>query len=177
MEFRIADTFTDSLARLTADEQKAVKTTAFDLQLNPAQPGLQFHKLDKPRDPNFWSVRVSSNVRLIVHKNNESLLLCYVDHHDKAYQWAERRRLETHPKRGAAQLVEIRETVKEIVVPHYVQAETPAVIDHRYRRPLFAGLSDDQLLNYGVPDEWLNDVRVATEDTLLALADHLPAEA
>jgi hypothetical protein len=29
MEFRIADTFTDSLARLTGDEQKAVKTTAF----------------------------------------------------------------------------------------------------------------------------------------------------
>jgi hypothetical protein len=30
-EFRIADTFTESLARLTGDEQKAVKTTAFDL--------------------------------------------------------------------------------------------------------------------------------------------------
>ncbi len=40
MEFRIADTFTDSLARLTSDEQKAVKTTAFDLQLNPASAGI-----------------------------------------------------------------------------------------------------------------------------------------
>jgi hypothetical protein len=30
MNFRIADTFTDSLARLTGDEQKAAKTTAFD---------------------------------------------------------------------------------------------------------------------------------------------------
>jgi len=28
MEFRIADTFTDSLAKLTGSEQKAVKTTA-----------------------------------------------------------------------------------------------------------------------------------------------------
>jgi hypothetical protein len=44
-------------------------------------------------------------------------LLCYVDHHDKAYDWAERRKLETHPITGAAQLVEIRETVKEILVP------------------------------------------------------------
>ena len=114
MEFRIADTFTDSLARLTGDEQKAVKTTAFDLQLNPAQPGLKLHKLDKPKDPNFWSVRVSSDVRLIVHKSSESLLLCYVAHHDKAYQWAERRKLEIHPKTGAAQLVEIRETVREV---------------------------------------------------------------
>src|SRR5215831_14102294 len=42
MEFRIADTFTDSLARLTGEEQKAVKTTAFDLQLNPAHPGIDW---------------------------------------------------------------------------------------------------------------------------------------
>jgi hypothetical protein len=45
MDFRIADTFTDSLARLTSEEQKVAKTTAFDLQLNPANPGLQFHRL------------------------------------------------------------------------------------------------------------------------------------
>ena len=45
MEFRISDTFTDSLARLTGEEQKAVKTTTFDLQLNPANPGFKFHKL------------------------------------------------------------------------------------------------------------------------------------
>jgi mRNA-degrading endonuclease RelE of RelBE toxin-antitoxin system len=114
MNFRIADTFTDSLARLTGDEQKAVKTTAFDLQLNPASPGMQFHRLDAVRDPNFWSVRVSRDTRLIVHRSADSLLLCHVDHHDKAYQWAQRRKLETHPKTRAAQLVEIRETVREI---------------------------------------------------------------
>lgn len=34
MDFRIADTFTDSLARLMGEEQKAVETTAFDLQRN-----------------------------------------------------------------------------------------------------------------------------------------------
>src|SRR5947209_14971028 len=126
MEFRIADTFTDSLARLTGEEQKAVKTTAFDLQLNPVNPGMSFHKLDKSKDKNFWSVRVSGAIRLIVHRSEASLLLCYVDHHDKAYAWAERRKLETHPKTGAAQLVEIRETVKEIIVPVYVQTQTAA---------------------------------------------------
>ena len=65
MQFRIADTFTDSLARLTGEEQKAVKTTAFDLQLNPAAPGMQFHKLDKAKDKNFWSVRAGSDMRLL----------------------------------------------------------------------------------------------------------------
>ena len=173
MDFRIADTFTDSLGKLTGDEQKAVKTTAFDLQLNPVNPGLSFHKLEKSKDKNFWSVRVSGDIRLIVHKTPGSLLLCYVAHHDKAYDWAERRRLETHPKTGAAQLVEIRETVQEIVIPTYVEEPRPIAA----RKPLFAQASDDELLNYGVPAEWLADVREATEDTLLALADHLPSEA
>ncbi len=178
MEFRIADTFTESLARLTTEEQKAVKTTAFDLQLNPANPGMSFHRLDKAKDKNFWSVRVTSDIRLIVHKSDESLLLCYVGHHDKAYDWAERRRLETHPKTGAAQFVEIRETVKEVVVPVYVQTDLPGVERAvAEKKPAFAGVSDNQLLGYGVPAEWLNDVKKATDDTLLALTDHLPAEA
>lgn len=173
MEFRIADTFTDSLARLTGEEQKLVKTTAFDLQVNPASPGMSFHKLDRAKDKHFWSVRVGSDIRLIVHRSESSLLLCYVDHHDKAYEWAERRKLETHPRTGAAQLIEIRETVQEVVVPVYVQRESqpPAL------PLLFPAVSDDELLSYGVPPEWLTDVKQATEDTLLTLADHLPAEA
>mgnify|MGYP000654555731 FL=1 len=173
MDVRIADTFTDSLARLTGDEQKAVKTTAFDLQVNPANPGMSFHKLDKAKDKNFWSVRVSLDIRLIVHKTQSSLLLCFVDHHDKAYDWAERRKLETHPRTGAAQLVEIRETVQEIVVPQYVEVPKPPPA----QLPLFDKFSDDDLLSYGMPAEWMNDVRQATDQSLLSLADHLPGEA
>lgn len=177
MDFRIADTFTDSLARLTGDEQKAVKTTAFDLQLNPAHPGMSFHKIDQAKDKNFWSVRVGSDIRLIVHKSDADLLLCYVDHHDKAYDWAQRRKLEPHPKTGAAQLVEIRETVKEVVVPVYVQTELAVREPAAEKQPILGGVSDDRLLGYGVPAEWINDAKTATEDTLLALTDHLPAEA
>src|SRR5205809_3411123 len=147
MEFRIADTFTDSLGRLMREEQKAVKTTAFDLQIDAANPGMQFHKLGKARDPNFWSVRVSRDIRLIVHKTDTSMLLCYVDHHDEAYRWAERRKLETHPKTGAAQLVEIRETVKEIVVPIYKEVAEQALAKPR----LFEHVADEELLGYGVP--------------------------
>src|SRR5947208_429954 len=144
MEFRIADTFTDSLARLSGDEQKAVKTTAFDLQLDPSSPGMRFHKLERAKDKNFASVRVNDDIRLIVHKTPGSLLLCYVDHHDRAYDWAERRRLQTHPRTGAAQLVEIRETVQQIVVPVYqdqptTRPTTPALL-------LFAGTPEDELL-------------------------------
>ncbi len=184
MEFRIADTFTDSLARLTGDEQKAAKTTAFDLQLNPASPGLSFHKLDKAKDKNFWSVRVSGDLRVIVHKTRHSLMLCYVDHHDKAYRWAERRKLETHPKTGAAQFVEVRERVEEIKPPTPPYAPAPTgqfmpspAIKSKAKPLLFEGRSADELLSYGVPPEWLGDVMLADEDSVLVLAGHLPAEA
>lgn len=176
MNFLIADTFTDSLARLSGDEQKAVKTTAFDLQLNPASPGLSLHKLDKAKDRNFRSVRAGSDIRLIVHKTAGSLMLCYADHHDKAYQWAERRKLEVHPKTGAAQFVEVRERIEEVAVPLYVAEPVPRVLAPA-KPLLFADVADDDLLGYGVPAEWLADVRRADEDSLLELADHLPAEA
>jgi mRNA-degrading endonuclease RelE of RelBE toxin-antitoxin system len=173
MDFRISDTFTDSLARLTGEEQKAVKTTAFDLQMNPAAPGMQFHKLDKAKDKNFWSVRVGSDIRLIVHRTPASLLLCYVGHHDSAYQWAERRRIETHPVTGAAQLVEIRERVEEVTIRRRIEAEPLAPA----KPVLFASVSTDDLMSCGVPIEWLDEVRRATEDNLLELGTHLPGEA
>ena len=178
MDFRIADTFTDSLARLTGDEQKLAKTTAFDLQLNPAHPSMQLHRIEKSKDKNFWSVRAGSDLRIVLHKTNASLLLCFVDHHDKAYDWAARRKLETHPTTGAAQLVEVRETVQQVFVPVFVQTALPlAPKPGTPSKLLFADRSDDELLAYGVPTEWLADVRAANEDTLLALTDHLPAEA
>ena len=173
MQFRIADTFTASLARLTNEQQKAAKTTAFDLQLNPAQPGHSLHRVTGAKDPNFWSVRVNMDLRIIVHRTNEGVALCYVGHHDDAYRWAERRKLETHPTTGAAQLVELREVVQEIAVPVYVETE----VQVPPKPLLFAHIPDYQLLGYGVPVEWLEDVRAANEDSLLDLTDHLPAEA
>ena len=170
MQFRIADTFTSSLARLTGDEQKSVKIAALDLQLNPAHPSLQFHKLEKAKDKRFWSVRAGSDVRVIVHRADDSLLLCYTAHHDAAYHWAEKRRLEVHPQTGAAQLVELRETIQEVFVPNYVE-------DRRPKPLLFAHIPDSELLGYGVPAAWLEAVKAADEDTVLTVATHLPAEA
>src|SRR5690606_38091728 len=89
------------------------------------------------------------------------------------YRWAERRRLQTHPTTGAAQLVEVRERVEEIVVPTYVAVAEPTPAPE----PLFARIPEDDLLQYGVPPDWIDEVQQATEDSLLELADHLPQEA
>lgn len=187
MEFRIADTFTSALGRLTRDEQKAVKTSVFDLQTDPTGQGLQLHRIDTSKDPNFWSARVNRDIRIIVHKTASSLLLAYVDHHDDAYKWAERRRIEAHPKTGAVQIVEVRERVEEIARPASRQQQLD-LGDGVEILPLspkgkpeptipFRGLDGEKLLSVGVPSDWIDDVLAATEDRFLDIAMHLPGEA
>ncbi len=167
MNFHLASTFIDSLARLPAQEQKAAKASALDLQLDPTSPGLQFHRIERSKDPNFWSIRVNRDLRIIVHKTASSLMLAYVDHHDEAYAWAERRRIETHPTTGATQIVEVRERVEEIAIAAPKAAPS-----------LFAKLKADDLLSVGVPPDWVADVLTAeNEDRFLELAVHLPSEA
>ena len=151
MEFRIAASFTTALAKLATQEQKAAKTTAFDLQMDPAAPGLHFHRIDRSRDPNFWSIRVSGDIRIIIHKTEASFLLAYVGHHDDAYAWAERRRIEAHPRTGAIQIVEVRERVEEIAAPPPPAAPAPPA-------QIFRALSAEDLLGIGVPPDWVEDV-------------------
>ena len=177
MEFRIADTFTSSLSRLTAQEQKAVKTTAFDLLMDPSSTGLSIHKLDRAKDSSFWSVRVNADIRLIVHRTKSSLLLVYVDHHDDAYKWAERRKIERHPTTGAMQLVEVREHIEEVETVRPVEVPEPARQPVAPKPKIFDNLRKFELMAFGVPENWVDDVRKATEDSLFDIIEHLPQEA
>src|SRR5690606_17286498 len=132
----------------------AVKLTAFDLHmhmdsLDSAPAGLRLHKIDKSKDPNFWSASSNMDLRIIFHRTEGSILLCYVDHHDKAYRWAEKRKLETHPATGAAQLVVVREVQRE------EQAEPVPFKYPKAADPIFIGQSEVALLGYGVPQDWI----------------------
>lgn len=183
MDFRIADTFTAALTRLPAQEQKAVKVSVLDLQLDPSAPGLQLHRIDKSKDPNFWSARVGRDIRLILHRTAASILICYVDHHDRAYAWAERRRIEAHPRTGAVQIVEVLERSEQAAAWSSDESLATGIADEPVAAPagpadlIFAGLTDDALLDVGVPQDWLYPVREATEQGFYELAERLPAEA
>lgn len=177
MNLLLADTFTAALARLPAHESKAVKTTVFDLQVDPSGKGMSFHRIEGSKDPNFWSVRVTRDLRLIVHKTGSSLLVAYVGHHDPAYAWAERRRIEAHPRTGAIQIVEVRERVEERAAAPSAEAVQPELPISVPPPPLFAALDEEALLRIGVPVDWIVDLRSAGEEEFFRMADHLPAEA
>jgi hypothetical protein len=105
-----------------------------------------------------------------VHRTATSLLLCFVGHHEAAYTWAVRRRIERHPTTGAAQLVELPERIETVMDPWVKPAGDE-------KRALFSEVSDEALLGYGIPTEWLAEVRRADENTLFDIAERLPQEA
>jgi dimeric dUTPase (all-alpha-NTP-PPase superfamily) len=64
-------------------------------------------------------------------------------------EWASHRKMEIHPKTGAAQMVEISELVKKIEILKYIEKEQPKPDE----RPVFENFSDEKILFYGVPQE------------------------
>ncbi|HMO75958.1 MAG TPA: 3'-5' exonuclease [Sphingopyxis sp.] len=173
MTLLYASTFTKALGRLTANEQKQVKITAFDLAQDEAGNGLQLHRVEA--SPGFWTARVNQDIRIVLHKDGEHMLLAWVDHHDDAYRWAERRKIVPHERTGAMQIVEVVERTEERLVYTERVDDAPAepVAIHRP----FADLADDDLLNVGVPREWLDAVREADAASVDGLFAALPDEA
>ena len=113
------------------------------------------------------------DLRIILHRAGENVVSATWAATTTPTGGLSGRKLETHPTTGAAQLVELREVVQEISVPVYVEAEVQVPL----KPLLFSHLPDAQLLGYGVPVEWLEEVKAADEDAVLDLAYHLPSEA
>lgn len=165
--FIIADTFSKSLAKLDGRSQALVKQAAFDFHVDPSSPGSRFHRLDRATDRRFWSFRVNDDIRIIVHRTEDEFVLCYADHHDKAYAWAETRRLDTHPTTGAAQLVQVIERTEEVVKVRHREVEPP----------VYSALTDAMLVGMGVPPAAISCVRTATLANLEMVLGTLPCEA
>ena len=138
----LTQTFAKSLTKLTNQQRSQVKQVPTDFMLNPEKPGHRLHKLNT-KESRFFSISVNMDLRIIVLRDMDRLLFYYVDHHDDAYDWANRRRIEVHPVTGAAQLVELEEVIREQVTYVAREIETP---------PIFAGENDDYLLSLGGPN-------------------------
>lgn len=177
-----SSTFTTALGKLSPQEQKQAKLTATDLLFDPKGNGMQQHRVEAA--PGFWTVRVNQGLRIVLHKEGERTLLAYVGHHDDAYRWAERRKLVPHERTGAMQFVEVidaetdfgRERLPDQGHVDLPQGQTLLVEPELPSRP-FADLGDDQLLDVGVPRDWLGPVREALSTEVDELFSHLPAEA
>ena len=113
MRFLVAASFAASVARLDGQAQTRVKRAAFDFLTSPASPGLHLHRLVHAADRGFWSLRVSRDLRIIVHRGPGDAVLCYAGHHDEAYAWAAQRKLERRGLEGSPDELESLDVARE----------------------------------------------------------------
>jgi superfamily I DNA/RNA helicase len=183
----LAQDFLSNLATLPTAVQGKVLKWALRFQSDPTANGINYELVRGARDKNLKSVRIDQDWRGIVFKPpvGDVYVLMYADHHDKAYKWAEGRRIAVNPVTGALQVF----AVETLVEPALEQARSAAAQPGSGKdlanatatavyAPLFEPLSDQDLLSLGTPAEMLSQVRsIRSETELDALQSSLPVEA
>lgn len=162
--------FFPAVTKLPANIQAKVNNLVMKFQRDPKSSGLNYETLNV-RDKNMRSLRVDQAYRVILAAPEEEniYLFLWVDHHDKAYDWAERHNCKVNPNTGTVQLYSTVQLQAEEV--EHVPATTA------FASP-FDELKDRQLLKLGVPEEQIDLVRkVGSEDELDKLVEALPKEA
>lgn len=171
------------LGKLPSSVHANIAKWALKFQQNPKAPGMNYEVIKRAKDPNLRSVRIDQDWRGIVFHppQGDLFILLHVDKHDDAYRWAERRKLAVNPITGAIQIVNL-EAVEAVSAP---VPETPTPVASTYNAPsvavatpLFAHVSDDQLVQIGTPPELIPLVRsIASEGDLDHAQAVLPVEA
>ncbi|MCX2779241.1 UvrD-helicase domain-containing protein [Microbulbifer thermotolerans] len=167
-----SEKYFESLLKLTPNEQSQANKSVMLFQQNPQHSSLHYEKLTAFKDSKLRSIRANQDVRIIlaaVEKENLYLVL-YVDHHEPAYDWAARRKVEINPNTGSLQVFTVEERVESALGTPVVQ-EVPG---------LFDAVRDRQLLQLGVPKDALPLVRnMKTEADLEAarVAERIPPDA
>lgn len=143
----ISADFLTAFAALPRQIQGKVTEFINKFRNNPQSPGINYEKINGGLDKKIWSVRIDDTYRGITVRQPETgvYLLLWVDHHDEAYDWARNKKCEINPKTGAIQVFDI--------------VTTPVVEPAAQDFVLFAELTDEGLIELGVPEEQIPFVR------------------
>src|SRR5216683_7381762 len=159
--------------KLPSKVQKRVAELIDEFQRDPYAEAIGLHPLQETMlDPKVRGItKLPDGYRAIViaPDKGDTYLLVHIDAHDRAYQWARKKRFEVHEMTGVFQVFDAEEV-------HTVVQETSQPVLPTSRYPL-SQLSDDELFKAGVPKPLLPAVRSIHSDAALeALSDYLPPD-
>lgn len=146
-----SEKYFESLLKLTPNEQSQANKSVMLFQQDPHHGGLHYEKLTACKDSKLRSIRSNQDVRIILataEKENLYLML-YVGHHEDAYTWAAKRKIEINPNTGSLQVF----TVDEQVINSAISQQNTT------QQGLFDAIRDRQLQQLGVPDDAIPLVR------------------
>lgn len=169
----IANEFLEAFSRVPRAQQRKFQEFTRKFQADPTSAAINYEKIHSIKDPRVRTVRIDQKYRGIVLRPEEGnvFVLVWVDNHDEAMAWAEKRTFEVNPTTGALQVFNLEEA-ERAVAPEPASGQRagaePGLLDEH---------PDETLLAFGVPEVLLPAVRaVRAPEGLLRLARHLPAE-
>jgi superfamily I DNA/RNA helicase len=127
---------------------------------NPAGNGLNLEFVEGSKDKALKSLRLDQNYRAIAFETATDIMFVHVNAHDKAYRWAEGRRVKLDTKTNRIRIVEEIE-----------QAQESIDVDNS-PSDLFVAFKDKKLKSLGAADEAIAIARtIETEEQLEASED------
>jgi len=144
----ISSDFLTAFAALPRQTQGKVTEFINKFRNNPKSPGINYEKIRDAADKKICSVRIDDTYRGIVARQEESgvYLLLWVDHHDKAYDWAKRKKCEINPMTGNVQVFDIQ----KVETTDKEKTTEPG---------LFSTVHDNELLALGVPNDQIGFIK------------------
>ncbi|MEV2272924.1 UvrD-helicase domain-containing protein [Nonomuraea africana] len=160
--------FLQDLVRLERPLQQKVVETIRKFE-QTAHAGAHLEKLNHIRDDRFKSIRIDKKYRgiVLVPEHGDEHTLLRVGNHDETYAWVQNRRVSVNAAVGH---VEIRDTVTLDATIQQLEAETARAV-----QPVFAHVTDADLIRLGVDEQMLKFARMLTDIGVLeALEGRLP---
>ena len=173
MTIAISNDFLLAFSKVQRKHQRQVREFIEKFREQPDAPGIHYEPIQSAKGKDLYSVRINQAYRAIVFRpsGGSVYVLTWVDRHDEAYRWAERKKFVVNPATGALQVVSIESHEETPVGPSGAETrETPP--------GLFDKVKDKHLLRLGVPEELIPLVRSIRSDAELERAEaRLPQEA
>ncbi len=170
IKIALSSQYMEALTTLTPNEQNLSNKALLKFQINKESSGLNYEKLTAFKDKKLRSIRANQDVRIIlaVAEENSMYLVLYVDHHDAAYKWAEKRKISIHPNTGILQVYSAIESEVITTGKNNSDLSSPG---------LFDDIRDKHLMCLGIPEDLLplikairseNDLEKVMEESQLS---------
>lgn len=169
----ISSEFMNAFAAIPKKQQGKVLEFITKFRANPTASSINYEKIIQFKDHTLRSVRIDQTYRGIVKKPDTGnvYMLLWVDHHDKAYDWARNKKCTINPETGSLQVYDVDDT-------RLTAAEKEVSHPDPEKTCLFAAIHDRHLIKLGVPEELLPLARTITSDEELdGVVDQFPVEA
>ncbi len=171
MKLLFYDKFFESLIQLPKGIQKKVIEFQRKFRENSKSAGIHLEPISTFKDKSLRSARIDGTYRAIIKAPDTGNIhyLLWVDHHDKAYNWATNKVFQWNDQ---------TQSIQVFTAPETIQVEEKSNIEEvSYDNSLFSDYSDEQLLKIGVPNILLPSIReISTLDKLEKIEKFIPTD-